>query len=184
MNDCVLSILALRRLGRVLYLDIDLHFADAVSAAFPPSESKSNVLVLSLHHAAVGFYPAVPANASATLPILAGASNATFARIWREGLEPVVRAFNPAAFVIQCGADGLTGDPCRVWNWGIGGEGGMGWIVEQVLTFNLPTLLLGGGGYNNPNTARAWTYLTSIAVSCIGPATMMCLPLRAARPPA
>ncbi|KAH7098116.1 Arginase/deacetylase [Auriculariales sp. MPI-PUGE-AT-0066] len=167
VNDCVLSVLALRRLGRVLYLDIDLHFADAVSAAFPPptTAARPNVLVLSLHHAASGFYPAVPPSSSATLPLLAGTSARTIARIWLEGIEPVIQAFGPEAVVVQCGADGLAGDPYRVWNWSLGGPGGMGWIIQRVLHLNHPTLLLGGGGYHNANTARAWAYLTSIAVS-------------------
>ncbi|KZW00701.1 Arginase/deacetylase [Exidia glandulosa HHB12029] len=162
-NDCILSIMALRKLGRVLYIDLDLHFADAVAAAFPFSPS-SNVLVLSLHHAGPGFYPAVPSGSSSTLPLLAGASTTTFARIWNEGLELVCKAFKPDAVVVQCGADGLAGDPCNVWNWSLGGSGGMGDIVSRVLDWRIPTLLLGGGGYSSANTARAWTYLTSIAL--------------------
>lgn len=32
-------------------------------------------------------------------------------------------------------------------------------------SFNLPLLLLGGGGYTIRNVARAWTYETSIALN-------------------
>ncbi|EJD52342.1 Arginase/deacetylase [Auricularia subglabra TFB-10046 SS5] len=169
VNDCVLSILPLRKLGRVLYLDFDLHFADAVAAAFPHRPgTDSNVLVLSLHHAAPGFYPAVPPGCSSTLPLLGGASAATVGRVWSAGIEEVCQAFQPDAVVVQCGADGLAGDPCGVWNWSLsaGSECGMGMgdVVSRVLSWRIPTLLLGGGGYNSPNTARAWAYLTSIAL--------------------
>ena len=40
-----------------------------------------------------------------------------------------------------------------------------GFALERVLSWNERTLLLGGGGYHNANAARAWTYLTSVAVS-------------------
>ena len=30
--------------------------------------------------------------------------------------------------------------------------------------YNLPIVLLGGGGYNVPNSAKCWTYLTSVAL--------------------
>lgn len=36
--------------------------------------------------------------------------------------------------------------------------------MERVLQWNRRTLLLGGGGYDSPNAARAWAYLTSVAV--------------------
>lgn len=34
--------------------------------------------------------------------------------------------------------------------------------VEYVKNFNLPTLVLGGGGYTIRNVARAWTYETAV----------------------
>ena len=36
--------------------------------------------------------------------------------------------------------------------------------VEFVKKFNLPLLLLGGGGYTIRNVARCWTYETSVAL--------------------
>lgn len=41
---------------------------------------------------------------------------------------------------------------------------GHGKCVEYVKQFNLPLLLLGGGGYTVENVARCWTYETAIAV--------------------
>ena len=35
--------------------------------------------------------------------------------------------------------------------------------VEFLKTFNVPLILLGGGGYTIRNVARAWTYETSVA---------------------
>lgn len=185
--DCVLLILALKRAPitqkgrrpRVMYLDLDLHFSDAVSQAFHTPSSNTGaipqVMTFSIHHSAPGFFPlsalsALPKSSSPdfspfslSLPLKQGASNATFARIWPL-VERVRAAYQPDYIVVQCGADGLAGDPCGIWNWSLGGEGGLGWCVGRVLQWPGKKVLLGGGGYNSPNAARAWTYLTSIAV--------------------
>ncbi|RDX46705.1 Arginase/deacetylase [Lentinus brumalis] len=190
--DCVLAILALKRplaregLGRhlakprIMYLDLDLHFSDGVSQAFHSSSSGSSspqVLTFSIHHAAPGFFPASElaslTDPSSTafdpftlcLPLERGASNKSFSRIWPL-VERVKDAFRPDYVVVQCGVDGLAGDPYATWNWSLGGEeGSLGWCVDRVCNqWQRKTLLFGGGGYNSPNVARAWTYLTSIAL--------------------
>ncbi|KAH9896667.1 histone deacetylase complex protein [Cubamyces lactineus] len=187
--DCVLAILVLKRavppqLGmpqlkpRVMYLDLDLHFSDGVSEAFSLASSGSGtpqVLTFSIHHTAPGFFPisdlaGLPDPSSSSfdpftlsLPLERGASNATFARIWPI-IQQVKDAFQPDYVVVQCGVDGLAGDPYATWNWSLGGEGGLGWYIEHICRWGCKTLLLGGGGYKSPNVARAWTYLTSIAL--------------------
>ena len=42
---------------------------------------------------------------------------------------------------------------------------GHGRCVEFMKRYNLPLLLLGGGGYTIRNVARCWTYETSIALN-------------------
>lgn len=68
-------------------------------------------------------------------------------------------SYQPDVCVVQCGADALAGDP-------LGGANllpaDLGECISMVLTWNLPTIFLGGGGYNTPNTARYWTWLTAI----------------------
>jgi histone deacetylase 1/2/histone deacetylase 8 len=64
--------------------------------------------------------------------------------------------------VLQLGADGLSGDPIGQWGaWAVDGIGGMAWYAEQVRSWGIPLCILGGGGYDNANTARAWTTVTS-----------------------
>ncbi len=41
---------------------------------------------------------------------------------------------------------------------------GHGKCVEFMKKYNLPLLMMGGGGYTIRNVARAWTYETSIAL--------------------
>ncbi|KZT39446.1 histone deacetylase complex protein [Sistotremastrum suecicum HHB10207 ss-3] len=172
--DCVLAILHLRkapRKPRIFYLDLDLHFGDAVSEAFLNS---SQVLTLSVHHAAPGFFPANElaqlteadtANPfTVSIPLQAGASAAIFKEIW-PSIEAIREAFDPEFVVVQCGADGLAGDPCKVWNWSLFGEGSMSWCFDRIVNrWDCKTLLLGGGGYHSANAARAWATITSIAL--------------------
>jgi histone deacetylase 8 len=169
-----------------MYLDLDLHFSDAVSQAFstPNSSLGPQVLTFSVHHTAPGFFPvselsSLPTSTSSdpftlSVPLKAGASNPTFKRIWQL-VEDVRSVFDPDYVVIQCGVDGLAGDPFATWNWSLGGpanseksevseEGSLGWCIHQILAWPGKKLLLGGGGYNSPNAARAWAYLTSIAL--------------------
>ncbi|PPQ68447.1 hypothetical protein CVT26_006034 [Gymnopilus dilepis] len=197
--DCILAILALKRnipkapsnppsgplpshlsqKTRVMYLDLDLHFSDAVSEAFysPKSSSVPQILTLSIHHAAPGFFPASERGQlpnvhspdfdpfTLSIPLRQGASNATYATIWPT-VEQVKNTFKPDYIIVQCGVDALAGDPCSTFNWSLGEEeGSLGWCIGKILThWAGRKLLLGGGGYNSANAARAWSYLTSIAL--------------------
>lgn len=91
--------------------------------------------------------------------------------------------YQPSAVVLQCGADSLAGDRLGCFNLSLKGETGhytKGIIislkrcvllslghaqcVEFVKSFDLPLLLLGGGGYTIRNVARCWTYETAKAL--------------------
>jgi histone deacetylase 8 len=166
-----------------MYIDLDLHFSDGVSIPFSNSRSSptsvSRILTLSVHHASPGFYPSHPLASLTALdtsdpytlgiPLHRGASCKTFVQVWTS-IERIKDAFKPEYVVVQCGVDGLAGDPMAIWNWSIdlNEKGSMGWILNEILQWRCRTLLLGGGGYNSPNAARAWTYLTAIAV-CVCP---------------
>ena len=155
---------------------------------------------LSIHHAAPGFFPA--SNLSGLVPVVdksfdpftlsiplrEGASDCTYARIWPI-VENIKDAFDPDYIVVQCGCDGLAGDPCLRFNWSLaGGQGSMGWCIDRIVNqWKGKKLLLGGGmifkwyreaninpwsgGYNSANAARAWAYLTSITVHVLSVCT-------------
>lgn len=184
--DCILAILSLKRpvpslpmrRPRVMYVDLDLHFSDAVSQAFYNTSStvSSQILTLSIHHASPGFFPVSalsdlpnpddPAFDPFTLsiPLKPGASGRTFAQIWPT-VECIKEIFNPDVVVVECGLDGLAGDPMAMWNWSLGGVGSLGWYITRILRdWHGKKLLLGGGGYNSTNASRAWAFLTSVAI--------------------
>ncbi|KAF8624997.1 hypothetical protein AX15_005626 [Amanita polypyramis BW_CC] len=190
--DCVLALMTLRRSTvptthpsppahgpRVMYLDLDLHFSDGVSEAFyaPVRSGPPRTLTLSIHHTAPGFFPTSPLSGinpvdgdsfdpfTLSIPLREGASDSTYARLWPV-VERVKDAFDPDYIIVQCGCDGLAGDPCLKFNWSLAdGDGSIGWCVQRIVTgWRGKKLFLGGGGYNSPNVARAWAYLTSIAL--------------------
>ena len=67
-------------------------------------------------------------------------------------------AYHPDAIVVQCGADSLSLDPLGGFNLSING---LGLCLEKILGSNLPSLFLGGGGYNRANAARFIFYKTN-----------------------
>ena len=70
--------------------------------------------------------------------------------------------FRPDAVVIQCGADSLAYDKLGTHNCTIKGHAK---CIELVKSWDLPLLVLGGGGYTIKNVARCWAYETAV---CLG----------------
>lgn len=76
-------------------------------------------------------------------------------------ISAVMEWYRPSAIVLQCGADSLAGDRLGCFNLSMRGHAQ---CVEFVKKFQVPIMMVGGGGYTIRNVARAWTYETSIAV--------------------
>ncbi|KAG0071119.1 Histone deacetylase 8 [Linnemannia elongata] len=164
VNDIVLGIMELQRtFDRVLYLDLDVHHGDGVENAFQFTEK---VLTVSIHHYAEGFYPGTGSGSSSStriksvvnIPMKAGLSDGTLCKVFDEMIAPLVKQFNPDAVVLQCGVDGMAGDPLGKWNLTMTGYSD---CLKKVVAWKKPLLVLGGGGYNTVSTARCYAYLTS-----------------------
>lgn len=69
--------------------------------------------------------------------------------------------YQPTAVVLQCGADSLCYDKLGDFNLTLKGHGQ---CLEFIKKYNVPVLLLGGGGYTVENVARCWTYETSLCL--------------------
>lgn len=63
--------------------------------------------------------------------------------------------------MLQCGADSVAGDKLGCFNVTMQGHAN---CVQFVRAFNIPLMLLGGGGYTVKNVARTWTYETACAL--------------------
>lgn len=174
-----------------MYLDLDLHYGDGVARAFACPTHFSHplsgrprppqVLTLSVHHVSPLFFPpGAPSTSAADTPhpfnlslgLAEHAAPPTYARLWGN-VERIRAAWEPDYVVLQLGVDGLAHDPIgQVGGWGTAGAGGVAWAVRQVLRWGVPAAVLGGGGYEHANTARAWATATGVIVGAeLPPAT-------------
>ncbi|XP_050329478.1 histone deacetylase 8-like [Bactrocera neohumeralis] len=170
VNDIVLGILVLRKhFKRVIYVDLDAHHGDGVQQAF---EVTKRVFTFSMHRYECGYYPGTGGmddcgfgegkGYAANFPYQSGIGGKNFCKYFKRVLTKILQLYKPEVCVIQCGADALVGDP-------LGGTNltpaDLIECVEFILMNGLPTVLLGGGGYNFTNSSRLWTQLTA---TCCG----------------
>lgn len=158
-NDAVLAILKLRAAGkRVLYVDIDAHFADGVAAAF---DEAPEVCVLSLHMDTAYAYPftggAVADHGRAgtciNVPLPRGTHDAEYRLVFDTLWPAAVGAFAPDVIVLQAGTDILAGDPLGKFN--VSTDAFLA-VVQAIRDSARPLLVLGGGGYHPVLLARCW----------------------------
>lgn len=134
-------------------------------------------MTLSLHKHSPGFFPGTgglnetgkgPSGAYHTInvPFLSGLDDTTLTSLFSPIFTKLVEVYRPQAIVLQCGADGLYGDPIdsadQAFNLTL--DGYMA-CVRHVIASQVPTMFLGGGGYNLANTARLWTSIVDLLVS-------------------
>jgi len=170
VNDIVLGILELLKYHqRVLYIDIDIHHGDGVEEAFYTTD---RVMTVSFHKygeyfPGTGDLRDIGAGKgkyySLNFPLRDGIDDESYSMIFKPVITKVMEMYQPQAVVLQCGADSLSGDRLGCFNLSLKGHAQ---CVEFVKKFNLPVLLLGGGGYTIRNVARCWAYETSIALDC------------------
>jgi len=168
VNDIVLAILELLKYHqRVLYIDVDIHHGDGVEEAFYTTD---RVMTVSFHKygeyfpgtgdirdigAGKGKYYSV------NFPMRDGIDDESYQGVFVPIISKVMESYQPSAIVLQLGADSLSGDRLGCFNLSLKGHAK---TVELMMSYNLPLMLLGGGGYTIRNVARCWTYETSVAL--------------------
>jgi len=169
VNDIVLGILELLKVHpRVLYLDIDIHHGDGVEEAFYTTD---RVMTVSFHKYGDYFFPGTGdvkdvgvkggKYYSVNVPLKDGINDESYQRIFVPIMQKVMETYQPTALVLQCGSDSLSGDRLGCFNLSVRGHAD---AVRHMMTYNLPTLVLGGGGYTIRNVARCWTYETAVVL--------------------
>jgi len=169
INDIVLGILELLKYHpRVLYLDIDIHHGDGVEEAFYTSD---RVMTVSFHKYGDYFFPGTGDARdvgvkggkyhSINVPLRDGINDEAYKRVFEPVMSRVMEVYRPTALVLQCGSDSLSGDRLGCFNLSVRGHGD---CVRHMLSYQLPTLVLGGGGYTMRNVARCWTYETAVVL--------------------
>lgn len=168
INDIVLGIIELLKVHqRVLYIDIDIHHGDGVEEAFYTSD---RVMTASFHKFGE-YFPGTGdvedigcgrgRNYSINFPLAEGIDDDAYRSVFRPVIAKIMEMFRPGAVVLQCGADSLSGDKLGCFNLSLEGHAD---CVAFLRSFNVPLMLLGGGGYTIRNVARCWTFETAVAV--------------------
>ncbi len=119
-NDCAVAIEHLRSAlaGRTIaYVDIDAHHGDGVYYGF---EDVPEVVIADIHEDGRFLYPGTggahergldgAAGTKLNLPLPPGAGDELFLAVW-ERAEAHIDDAAPAFIILQCGADGIAGDP-------------------------------------------------------------------------
>jgi len=161
-NDCAVAIHILReKFKKVAYVDIDVHHGDGVQAIFYEDPT---VLTCSIHQDGRTLYPGTgfpsesgAANSSVNVPLWPGASPSGWHSAFRDGIVPAIQEFKPEAIVLQMGTDSHFLDPlARIEN------DAQTWLeaVKDVKALGLPTVALGGGGYEITTVPRMWAAAT------------------------
>ena len=169
VNDIVIAILELLKVHpRVLYIDIDIHHGDGVQEAFYLTD---RVMTVSFHKYGNYFFPGtgdmyeigaeMGRYYSVNVPLKEGMDDLAYETVFQPVIKYVMQFYQPTVIVLQCGADSLANDRLGCFNLSTKGHGE---CVNYVKKFDVPLMVLGGGGYTVRNVARCWTYETSICV--------------------
>ncbi len=149
---------------RVAYIDIDVHHGDGVFYAF---EEDPDLIFADIHEDGLHRYPGTghaheigrgaAAGTKINLPLPRGAGDDAFLAAWSRA-EAHLDRHAPEFIVLQCGADGLAGDPLA--------DLALSPRVHRHVATRLRVLAdrhaggrlmaFGGGGYDRKNIAAAW----------------------------
>jgi len=161
LNDVVLSCMMLASAGkRVACVDLDAHHGDGTQQAF---YHRKDVLTISMHESGHTLFPwggfeneigeGAGRGCNVNVPLPAETFDEAFLHAFDRAVAPALEKFSPDVLVVELGMDILAGDPLthlRMTN-NVVVE-----IVERLLRFNRPMLVVGGGGYHVENTVRGW----------------------------
>ncbi len=162
VNDAVLAILSLKARGlRVAYVDIDAHHGDGVQFAF---YGDPEVLTISTHERGDYLFPGTGfveeagegagVGYSVNLPLEPYTDSSVYLPAFEQVVPPLLGAFRPDVVVAQLGIDSHRTDPLTHLELDVQG---FARAVARIAELAPRLVCLGGGGYDLPNVARAWT---------------------------
>ncbi|MBN1804272.1 MAG: acetoin utilization protein AcuC [Sedimentisphaerales bacterium] len=173
IDDVALACTILAEEGRrVLYLDVDVHHGDGVAYGF---YDRSDVMTISFHESPETLFPGTGfveeigkdegLGYCVNVPLPVGTYDEVYIKAFETITLPLISAYGPDVIVFELGADALAGDPlahlCLTNNTYAD-------IIEHLLSFNIPIVATGGGGYNIENTVRAWALAWSVFAGAEG----------------
>lgn len=166
-NDCGVAIEYLRKkyqLRRVLYVDIDAHHGDGVYYSF---DRDPDLRIVDLHEDGHFLYPGTgsvsetgtgpAADSKLNRPMEMGAGDSEFLQAWEAALS-FMQESEPEFVLLQCGADSLAGDPLTHLRYTERAHHRAAIDLTRLADrfADGRIVVMGGGGYNLDNLARAW----------------------------
>jgi acetoin utilization protein AcuC len=157
---------------RIAYVDIDVHHGDGVFYEF---EDDPDVVCVDIHQDGQFLYPGTGAEhetgsgaaegTKLNLPLAPGAGDAQFLRVW-EKAERFIDAARPEFFILQCGADGLAGDPLADLRLTAAAHthAARRLVALAERYANGRIMAFGGGGYSLENLSMAWCAVLEVLV--------------------
>lgn len=176
-NDIGIVIMTARKkykINRICYVDIDAHHGDGVYYAF---ETDPFVFIGDIHEDGHYLYPGTgneletgKGEAKGTklnIPLKPNSNDKDFIDSFIRIEEFIDNIAKPELIILQCGADGIAGDPLTHLQYS---SKAYAYAAEKLHYLshkycNGRIIALGGGGYNQINIADAWT---EIVLSFVG----------------
>jgi acetoin utilization protein AcuC len=152
-------------LERIAYIDIDAHHGDGVFYEF---EDDPLVFVADIHEDGRYLYPgtgssteigkAAAVDTKLNIPLEPGAGDLDFIQAF-DKIEHFVDNAKPELIILQCGADGIAGDPITHLQYTSKAHMYAANSIHRLAHKHCKGRLiaLGGGGYNRANIGTAWT---------------------------
>ena len=174
-NDPGVLIEALRAehgVRRIAYVDIDVHHGDGVFYEF---EDDADVVCVDIHQDGQFLYPGTGSvhetgrgaaeGSKLNLPLAPGAGDAQFMRAWEQA-ERFVDEARPEFLILQCGADGLAGDPLADLRLTPAAHAHAARRLVALAERHAHGRLMafGGGGYRLENLSLAWCAVLEVLV--------------------
>jgi histone deacetylase 1/2 len=95
---------------------------------------------------------------SVNVPLAEGMDDDSYQLIYEPVMQKVMEVFQPGAIVVCAGADSLSGDRLGCFNLSLQGHSR---CLELLAHYDVPLLVLGGGGYTMRNVSRCWAFETA-----------------------
>lgn len=167
-NDIGVAILAARQkygIKRLAYVDIDAHHGDGVFYEF---EDDPLLFFADIHEDGRQLYPGTgsaneigkgeAAGTKINIPLEPGADDDEFIDAFGR-IEKFIDSVKPELIILQCGADGLAGDPITHLQYTTRAHRHAADVLHRLAHkhCNRRIVALGGGGYNRTNIGNAWT---------------------------
>ena len=171
-NDIGVAMLAARNkygIKRIVYVDIDAHHGDGVFYEF---EDDPLLFFADTHEDGQYLYPGTgsetetgkgpAAGTKLNIPLKPGSGDNEFINAFGR-IELFVDKVRPELIILQCGADGLAGDPITHLQYTPRAHRFAADSLHRLAHKHCKgrIIALGGGGYNRENIGNAWTQVVS-----------------------